>query len=176
MTRPRESDSTTSHAEQIAVVGGGSSARALAAWLSAEGHDVRLLVRNATNMGRIRWTRTVRAIGHLDGVYPLQAVTEDWRAATECPTIFLATLTGAYPEVVRRLGPHLTRGHTLVLFSSKFAGSVEAERILRAEACRGVRVLETDALFAWCRRPSTASAWRISLPATRPCSSRPGYS
>ncbi|WP_067676685.1 NAD(P)-binding domain-containing protein [Nocardia miyunensis] len=123
MTRPGESDSPTPRTEQIAVVGGGS-ARALAAWLSAEGYGVRLLVRDAAKTGPIRRTRTVRAIGRLEGVYPLQAITEDWRAATECTTIFLTTPTGAYPEVVARLGPHLSEQHTLVLFSGKLAGSV----------------------------------------------------
>jgi opine dehydrogenase len=153
-----ELDSRTPHTERVAVVGGGSSARALAAWLSAAGHDVRLLVHNVAKMGGVRRTRTVRAIGRLEGVYPLQAVTEDWRAATECSTIFLATVTNAYPEVVRRLRPHLTKRHTLVLFSSKLAGSVEVERILHAEACHGVRVLETDALFA-CRVQADDSVW-----------------
>ncbi|NDD26870.1 MAG: NAD/NADP octopine/nopaline dehydrogenase [Proteobacteria bacterium] len=144
--------------QTIAVIGAGNSARALAAYLSAQGHVVHMLVRDLSRTGSLAATRQVRASGGVQGTFDLQSVTTDWKAVTHCDTVFIATVTTAYGEVIRRLAPHLRAGQTLILFSSKLAGSVEAQRILDEMQASRVAVVETDALFA-CRIQPDDSVW-----------------
>ncbi|MGE0487924.1 MAG: NAD/NADP octopine/nopaline dehydrogenase family protein [Vulcanimicrobiota bacterium] len=145
--------------EAIGIIGGGNSARALAGYLSRRGHEVRLLVRSPEKVAGLDYHRAVRVIGHLEGYYPVkQVTTEPDRFFGDCRTLFVATTTDAYPELCRRYGPYLEAGHQVILFSSKFGGSALFEHGLAQQRRTGVRVIETDALFA-CRAQGDDAIW-----------------
>ncbi len=143
----------------VGVVGSGNSARALACHLARQGEEVHLLVRDEAKLAWLTSSRTLRATGKIEGTFPIADVTASpARFAAAVGTIFVATVTTAYPAVVARLAPHLDRDHRILLFSSKLCGSVHVEHELREHGVRNVPVAETDALFA-CRIQDDESIW-----------------
>jgi opine dehydrogenase len=147
------------HAEAVGIVGAGQSAHALAAYLARQGHAVTIYARNPGKLAHLAATRVVQATGQVEGAFPIQAVTGDPATlAGACRTIFIATVTTAYPDVARTLAPHLTRDHVLVPFSSKLCGSLAIANALAAAGAPAVPIVETDALFA-CRLTGDASIW-----------------
>lgn len=141
------------------IVGAGNSAHALASYLAQQGHEVHLYARNPGKIEHLRRERAVRATGQVEGFFRLQSVGSDARRFAEsCPTIFLCTTTNDYLDVVAQIGPYLEWGHEVVLFSSKFAGSILVDHQLQRLRRSGVRVVETDALFA-CRLQPDHSIW-----------------
>lgn len=143
----------------VGVVGTGNSARALSCYLSRQGHQVRMLTRDPVRASALKRQGYLKATGRMEGEFAISDVlAEAAPFAQGCSTIFVATVTNAYPEVARKLAPHLTRDHELVLFSSKLAGCVEVSRILHEAGAGHVPVVETDALFA-CRVQEDGSVW-----------------
>ena len=143
---------------KIGIVGAGNSAHALACHLSTLGHDPLLLLRCATRAAQFRRFGKIVASGKIEGEFPIDATACPQKLCRECETIFLATTANDYLEVADRLSAGLTRSHKIILFSSKFAGSLEVSHFLKGRGVQGVTVLETDAVFA-CRSqlPGTVS-------------------
>jgi opine dehydrogenase len=120
---------------------------------------VHLLARSPEKIAALSKQRQMKCFGKLEGEFPLAMVTSDPANAIEqANTIFVATVTTAYPVVARWLAPHLQSGQEVILFSSKFGGVLEFSEILRLSGVAGVTVLETDALFA-CRTQEDESVW-----------------
>lgn len=136
-------------ASPVVIVGGGNCAHALGVHLAGRGLSVHMLVRNLDRIPPSTRSGFLNATGRVQGRFPLAAVSQDPAQVLEqAQTLFIATVADAYPEVARRLAPHLQPGQRVVLFSSKLAGCVAFEHVLHLEGVRGVRVAETDALFA----------------------------
>jgi opine dehydrogenase len=145
--------------DAVAIIGCGNSARALAAYLSARGHSVRLLVRSPEKAATIHQQGHVRASGKIEGEFPVDVVTADPSIGVlEAETIFVATVTTAYEEIARTLAPHLRANQQVILFSSKFGGVVHFAKVLRECGVDNPNVMETDALFA-CRTQDDGSIW-----------------
>lgn len=147
----------------VAIVGSGNSGLALAAYLSQQGYPVHLLTRSLDKIETVAQSKTVKSTGKVEGEFELKAVTTDpAQSITQSRTIFIATVTTVYAEVARAIAPYLCDGQEIVLFSSKFGGSVHFERELNLNwvDCerRGITVVETDALFA-CRIQEDGSVW-----------------
>ena len=141
------------------IVGAGNSAHALAGYLVQQGHDVHIYARRPDKIGHLRKERAVRATGKLEGTFPLCSVGTEARTFVEsCGTIFVCTTTNDYLDVVAQIGPYLSAGQELILFSSKFGGSLLVDHQLQRLRRSGVRVVETDALFA-CRLQEDGSVW-----------------
>ena len=143
----------------VAVIGAGNSARALSAYLSQLGHNVSLLTRTSNKIPTIFERRSVVATGKIQGEFKLNKVGTD--AASIIPEneiIFVATVTGAYPEVARNIAPHLKPNHKIILFSGKLGGVLEFANVLAECGAPAIPVLETDALFA-CRAQDDESIW-----------------
>lgn len=135
--------------QTVAVVGGGNCAHSLSVHLARRGHAVHLLVRNLDRLPAPARGGSIPAIGHVEGRYELASVGDCPAAAlADARTIFVATVATAYLDVARMLAPALRPGHRVVLFSGKFGGCVEFERVLHDLGIRDVLVCETDALFA----------------------------
>ncbi|MBZ4016065.1 NAD/NADP-dependent octopine/nopaline dehydrogenase family protein [Streptomyces purpurogeneiscleroticus] len=135
--------------EGVGVLGAGGEGLALAAHLAAHGESVHLCTRDPAKIAGIHQRRSIRARGVLEGRLPLATVGNDpGELARRCPTLFVATVTTAYPEVAARLAPYLNSGHTVVLFSGKLCGSIEFAHVLARNGHTGADILETDALFA----------------------------
>jgi opine dehydrogenase len=141
------------------IVGAGNSAHALASYLASQGHDVHVYARNPQKIEHLAGAREVRSIGKIEGSFPLCWVGSDPRQFVEsCATIFVCTTTNEYPDVMAQIGPYLSGGQEVVLFSSKFGGSALVECTLYGMRRPGVKVVETDALFA-CRLQPDGSVW-----------------
>lgn len=141
------------------IVGAGNSAHALAGYLVQQGHDVHMYARNPAKIEHLSRELAVRAKGKVEGTFPLCSAGSDPRSFVEsCPTIFICTTTNDYPDVIAQIGPYLSWGHEVVLFSSKFGGSILVDNQLQRMRRTGVRVVETDALFA-CRLQEDNSIW-----------------
>lgn len=134
----------------MGVVGSGNIARALAAHLSSRGHEVVMYARDPGKLAGVAEEGALRTTGMLQGTHPISEVTGDpHRLAERCPTIFVATVTTAYPDVAATLAPVLRPGHVVTLFSSKLFGSVAVARELaRRGVADSVDVLETDSILA----------------------------
>lgn len=135
----------------IGVIGSGNTGLALACYLSNQQHSVSILTRDQQKVESLSKFKHIGAEGRLEGSFPIQGITADPQAF--CATseiIFVATVATAYRQVVNKLIPHLRQGHKIVLFSSKFGGSLEVSKMIEDAGVKGVSVLETDALFA-CR-------------------------
>lgn len=141
------------------IVGAGNSAHALAGYLASQGHQVHLYARNPEKVSHLCKERVIRATGKVEGTFELRSFGNDAKMFVEsCSTIFVCTTTNDYLDVVEQIGPYLGPGHEVVLFSSKFGGSLLVDHQLQRMRRVGVRVVETDALFA-CRLQSDGSIW-----------------
>ncbi|MBQ7502483.1 NAD/NADP octopine/nopaline dehydrogenase family protein [bacterium] len=136
-----------------AVLGGGNCAHSLSCYLSSLGIAVRMWVRNLNHLFPcVRNDHHIKAYGKLEGDFSFYSVSNDMAQAVRgCRFIFVATVTTAYRDVAAKLAPFLEKGQIIVVFSSKLAGSVEFENVLRQvnpQTAGQVTVVETDALFA----------------------------
>ncbi len=145
--------------QRCGVVGAGNSAHALAGYLASQGHDVHLYARSPEKIAHLTRDREIRSSGKVEGTFALSSVGTEARAFVEaCSTIFVCTTTNDYLDVTAQIGPYLCPGQEVVLFSSKFGGSVLVDHQLQRMRRPGVKVVETDALFA-CRLQPDGSIW-----------------
>lgn len=147
----------------VAIVGSGNSGLALSSYLAQQGYPVHLLARSLDKVSSLASNMSVKSIGKVEGEFELASVTTSPAASVaKSRTIFIATVTTVYADIARMLAPHLQDDQEIVLFSSKFAGSVEFANVLAqcGVDCkkRNISVIETDALFA-CRIQEDGSVW-----------------
>ncbi|MCW5824856.1 MAG: NAD/NADP octopine/nopaline dehydrogenase family protein [Cyanobacteria bacterium TGS_CYA1] len=147
----------------VTIVGSGNSGLALSSYLAQQGYPVHLLARSFDKIASLKDNMAVKSIGKVEGRFDLAAVTTSpIESVAKSRTIFIATVTTVYAEIARMLAPHLQDGQEIVLFSSKFAGSVEFSKVLAQCGIdckkRNITVIETDALFA-CRIQEDNSIW-----------------
>lgn len=151
--------SNCNYVARVGIVGSGNSARALAAYLSSQGHKVSMLVRDLTKLPGISESLNVRASGKIEGRFNLQQVaTEPAVLLSQVDVVFIATVTTAYAEVAQKLAPFLESHHKVVLFSGKLGGALLFSRALSLAGGPSIPVLETDSLFA-CRVQDDESIW-----------------
>ncbi|MDX2108064.1 MAG: NAD/NADP octopine/nopaline dehydrogenase family protein [Candidatus Melainabacteria bacterium] len=147
----------------VTIVGSGNSGLALSSYLAQQGYRVHLLARSLDKIASLKENMAVKSIGKVEGQFELAAVTSSpVESVAKSRTIFIATVTTVYAEIARMLAPHLQDGQEIVLFSSKFAGSVEFTKALAQCGIdckkRNITIIETDALFA-CRIQEDNSIW-----------------
>ena len=116
-----------------AVLGGGNCAHSLSCYLSSLGIAVRLWARNLNHLFPcVRRDHHIKAYGKLEGDFSFYSVSSNLAETVRgCRFIFVATVTTAYQDVAAKLAPYLEEGQIIVVFSSKLAGSVEFENVLR---------------------------------------------
>jgi opine dehydrogenase len=154
-----KSGTTQSKAAQVAIIGAGNSARALAAYLSSQGHKVSLIARNPAKIPTVVQGLAVRASGKIEGNFPIHQVSANTaQVLNDVDIIFVCTVTTAYQEVATHLAPFLQSRHKIVLFSGKLGGALLFARAIAAAGGPDVTVLETDSLFA-CRTQDDESVW-----------------
>lgn len=156
---PLQSGSDLRKMARTAIIGAGNSGRALAAYLSSQGHKVSLIARDPAKIPAITKSLAVRASGKLAGNFPIHAVAASAAGLLQdVDIIFVCTLTTAYRDVAIDLAPHLSEGHKVVLFSGKLGGALLFSRALVEAGGPPVAVLETDSLFD-CRTQDDESIW-----------------
>lgn len=142
------------------IIGSGNSARALAAYLSSQGHSVHLLARAKDRLKFLGNNSSVTAEGKITGTFPIStAGISAGEFAENSEVIFVATITSAYAEIAQKLAGKLTEKHKIILFSSKLGGTLVFEEALRLAGCKIPQVMETDALFACRINEENNSIW-----------------
>jgi opine dehydrogenase len=145
--------------QSIGIVGSSHSAHALAAYLSSQGHEITIMARNPAKLGSLKESLMIRSEGKVEGIFPIKKITDDWETfCKDVSVIFLATVTTAYRDIMPQMAPYLKKGHIVVAFSSKLCGSLELDHGFKKLGVRGVKTLETDALFA-CRLKEPGVIW-----------------
>ncbi len=156
---PHDAELLNRQVARVGIIGGGNSARALAAYLSNQGHKVSILVRDLGKLPNIAENLSVRASGKIEGLFGLHQVSNNAALLlSQVDTIFVATLTTAYAEVARQLAPYLESHHKVILFSGKLGGALLFAQAIKEAGGLAVPVLETDSLFA-CRTQEDESIW-----------------
>lgn len=139
-------------AGDIGIVGAGNAAHSLACYLASHGFSPHMLVRSPEKVQGLMQRLTIKSVGKLEGNFSVvQVVTEAKKVLDQCNTIFIATTTDAYQQLGERLAPYLTPQHTVILFSSKFAGVVEFKNAISPTCTRRntmPSLIETDTIFA----------------------------
>lgn len=156
---PHDAELLNRQVARVGIIGGGNSARALAAYLSNQGHKVSMLVRDLGKLPNIAENLSVRASGKIEGLFGLHQVSNNAALLlSQVDTVFVATLTTAYADVARQLAPYLESHHKVILFSGKLGGALLFAQAIKEAGGLAVPVLETDSLFA-CRTQDDESIW-----------------
>ncbi|MEQ8186633.1 MAG: NAD/NADP octopine/nopaline dehydrogenase family protein [Candidatus Eremiobacterota bacterium] len=131
------------------VIGSSNSAWSVSCYLSSLGYDVYMLVRHFDMVKTIAEKKEIKAYDKLNGTFKIKDITDNTEEfMKQVSTIFICTVTTAYMDVMRRISPYLRQGHEIILFSSKLGGVLEVTNFLREKNITGVKVIETDAIFA----------------------------
>ncbi len=138
---------------KITVIGGGNGGRAFAAYLASRGHEVMLFNRTLSHIKRIAETSQITSEGEVAGTFPLQAVTDDYRAAiTDACLILVVLPASAHTAVAVNMAPHLQDGQVILLNPGRTWGAIEVKNtIKKARPELDVYVGETQTLLFTCR-------------------------
>lgn len=133
----------------LGIIGGGGQAQALACHFRQLGLPVWLWTRTPHKIAKVYQSRSIQAVGKMEGCFSLQATCTDLADLTRnCTNLFVATPASAHAEVARTLAPHLRAHHHVVLVPGKFCGTLEFSEVLKREGATPVPVVETDGIFA----------------------------
>jgi opine dehydrogenase len=137
---------------ETGIIGTGNEARALAVYLSQQGHSVHMLARSPQKLEFLGRDLRLKAKGKINGNFSIASCGCSIPEFTErSKFIFIATITTVYAEIAERLAPYINENHNIILFSSKLGGTLLFEETLKKAGVKKIpRVIETDALFA-CR-------------------------
>ena len=143
----------------VGVIGSSNSAWAVSSYLSGSGYDVYILVRNFDRVKVIAEKKEIKAYGKLNGTFKIKEVTADEENfINSVDTIFICTVTTAYIDIMERISTYLREGQEIILFSSKLGGVLEVTNYLQKKKIKGIKVIETDAIFA-CRITDPETVW-----------------
>ncbi len=143
------------------IIGSGNSARALAAYLSSQGHSVNLLARSNQKLEFLGSELELKSEGKINGCFKIEGAGCDFsRFSLASEYLFIATITTAYQEIALKLGPYIDpKKHKVILFSSKLGGSLVFAEALRQAGFELPAIIETDALFASRIKETENSVW-----------------
>ncbi|MCK4284238.1 MAG: NAD/NADP octopine/nopaline dehydrogenase family protein [Candidatus Brocadiae bacterium] len=149
--------------DRIAVIGGGSGGKALAADMALQGKRVRLFEfpEFRANVEAIMRSGRLRAVGAVEGEAALDCVTcELAEAVSGAQVVMVCTQALAHERVARELVPLVSPEQFVVLNPGSTCGSLEFARVFREAGLEEWPVLaETSTLTYGCR----ASADRVEV-------------
>ena len=149
----------------VAVLGGGHGAVAVAGDLALRGHEVRPALRNRPRFEEIFATRTIRLEGLIEGEAELAAVSEDHAGIVVGADVVLVPLPAyAQEDVARAVASSLVEGQVVYLTPGTFGSFVFRETLKRAGGA-DVPVAESATLPYGARMSGPASV-RIGLVAS----------
>lgn len=138
----------------IAVLGGGSGAHAMVAYLAHRSVPVRWWLRDPEQVAAISAAGGVQAIGVLEGFFSVHWVGNDLAEALDgVKTLMIIVPAQAHAELADSCAPLLSSGTTTVLHPGRTAGARMFQQALsRAGAEEGITIGETQSLVFTCRR------------------------
>ncbi|MGC8471243.1 MAG: NAD/NADP octopine/nopaline dehydrogenase family protein [Acidimicrobiales bacterium] len=149
----------------VAVLGGGHGALAVAGDLALRGHEVRLALRNRQRFGEIFTRRTIRLEGLIEGEAELADVSDDHADVVVGADVVLVPLPAyAQEEMARTVAPALVDGQVVYLTPGTFGSFVFREEVKRAGGA-DVAVAES-ATLPYGARMSGPACVRIGLVAS----------
>ena len=149
----------------VAVLGGGHGAVAVAGDLALRGHEVRLALRNRPRFEEIFAKRTIRLEGLIEGEAGLAAVSDDHAEVVAGADVVLVPLPAhAQEEVARAVASTLVEGQVVYLTPGTFGSFVFREALKRAGGA-DVPVAES-ATLPYGARMSGPACVRIGLVAS----------
>ena len=149
----------------VAVLGGGHGAVAVAGDLALKGHEVRLALRNRLRFEEIFASKTIRLEGLIEGEAELAEVSDDHARVVAGADVVLVPLPAyAQEEMARAVAPVLRAGQVVCLTPGTFGSMVFREVLKRAGAAE-VCVAES-ATLPYGARMSGPATIRIGLVAT----------
>ncbi|MBN2152352.1 MAG: NAD/NADP octopine/nopaline dehydrogenase family protein [Candidatus Lokiarchaeota archaeon] len=138
---------------KIAVIGAGNGGRAFAAYLASQGHEVVLFNRTLARIKHIAEAKQIISEGEVEGSFPLQDVTDDYRSAITHACLILVVLpASAHAEVAAKMAPDLQDGQIILLNPGRTWGAIEAKNVIKKmRPDLDVYVGETQTLLFTCR-------------------------
>ena len=138
---------------KFCVIGAGSGGRAFAAYVASKGHSVSLYNRSFSRIADILKEGGIKAVGALEGFFPINLITQNLKLAIKDANIILVvTPASAHSSIAKKLAPFLKDGQTILLNPGRTFGAVEFQRII--EKKRGqmsIFIGETQTLLFTCR-------------------------
>lgn len=111
---------------KITVIGAGNSGLAMAAHLALTNNDVTLWNRSAENIASLKNSKTIQAIGKINGNARLTEVTDEIEVALADPDLVLvATPALAHRELAILIGRHLRKDCIIVLNPGRTCGAID---------------------------------------------------
>lgn len=138
---------------RIAVLGAGNGGQAIAVFLAAQGHDVRLWNRSPNRLDPIRAESKVSLTGVISLCSKIGMITENLEEAVRSAHLIMVTTTAdAHAEIALELFPLLEEGQIILLNPGRTGGALEVREIF-AQAGTNVRVYvaEAQSLVYACR-------------------------
>lgn len=132
-----------------AVIGAGHGGQAVAAYLAAQGHRVRLFNKSFERVRPVLEAGGIQLEGMAEGFGRLECATTDAaEAVRDAHTVMVIVPASAHRAVAHRLAPHLRPGQVVVLNPGRTGGAFEFEYALhKAGNPADVTVAEAQSFF-----------------------------
>lgn len=139
---------------RITVIGAGNSGFAMAAHLSANGHQVRLWNRSESTIKTLKETHTIKCYGEIQGKYAIEVVTTDLKEALDgTEMIFITTPANSHRELAKNIARYLDREVIIVLNPGRTFGALEFLQVFsRYNKLITPIIAETQTIIYTCRK------------------------
>ena len=116
---------------KIAVIGAGNGGQALAGYMAALGHEVRIAELNPRTIADLQKTKRIQLTGCLQCSGSLALITNDSTlAASGADLIMVATTATAHSVLARQLAPVIADGQIIILNPGRTGGALEFHNTL----------------------------------------------
>ena len=141
--------------DNIAIIGAGNSGLTMAAYLSLNGHKVRLWNRSENTIESLQKTRIIKYSGIINGEVKINLVSNDIKKViSNAKWIFITTPADSHYEIAHLLAPIIEDKSIIVLSPGRTFGILEIESILKEHNKNNI-VAETQTIIFTCRKESS---------------------
>ena len=150
---------------QVTVIGAGNSGFAMAAHLSANGHQVRLWNRSEETIRKLKETHMIKCYGEIQGEFVIDLVTNDLQKAIQGTDLILITSpANSHRELAKEIARYLDRDVIIVLNPGRTFGAVEFLQVFnRYNKLITPTIAETQTIIYTCRKISDDAVNIIAL-------------
>ena len=150
---------------KISVIGAGNSGLAMSAHLSQAGHELTLWNRSKENIKKLIETRTIHAIGEVEGSFKVKLVTDDLnQALIEPDLILITTPANSHSDLAKKIALELKNEPLIVLNPGRTFGALEFNRIFKEfNKEYQPEIAESQTIIYTCRKISEDKVDIISL-------------
>lgn len=150
---------------KISIIGAGNSGLAMSAHLSKAGHKVSLWNRSKENIKKLIKTKTIHAIGSIEGRYKVDLVTDDLNQVLINPDLILITIpANSHSDLAQKIASGLKNEPLIVLNPGRTFGALEFNRIFKEfNQEYEPEIAESQTIIYTCRKISEDKVDIISL-------------